>query len=301
MGWGLRNSVGVAEEPITGGIYSVENSADQLQRQGTDIHEDDPGEEMNYHGLLNGSTENQGGNYGYPNCFALWGTSSNFPNKGNLTVGSQFALNPDSTLNDTTCAEEYVAPRLTFQVSHPPKSYMPEGAQTLTITTQAHTAPLDLLFEPDGTTAYLTFHGSWNRDDPVGYKLSMVRFANGSPVEPSDSTNSTIDILSNPDLTKCPDSCFRPVGLARDSQGRIFVSSDSTGEIYVLQRAEMSATGETGTSTSSASGTLITPTSSTSSNVAPRSTRNRPGCEALWMTGLAVALSVVLAVFFTLA
>jgi glucose/arabinose dehydrogenase len=32
LGWGLRNSVGVAEEPVTGGIYSVENSADQISR-----------------------------------------------------------------------------------------------------------------------------------------------------------------------------------------------------------------------------------------------------------------------------
>lgn len=32
LGWGLRNSVGVAEEPITGGIYTVENSMDQLSR-----------------------------------------------------------------------------------------------------------------------------------------------------------------------------------------------------------------------------------------------------------------------------
>jgi glucose/arabinose dehydrogenase len=30
LGWGLRNSVGVAEEPLTGGIWSVENSADQV-------------------------------------------------------------------------------------------------------------------------------------------------------------------------------------------------------------------------------------------------------------------------------
>ena len=32
LGWGLRNSVGVAEHPDTGGIYSVENSVDQIMR-----------------------------------------------------------------------------------------------------------------------------------------------------------------------------------------------------------------------------------------------------------------------------
>jgi len=137
LGWGLRNSVGVAEEPITGGIFSVENSADNIQRKGKDVHEDNPGEELNFHGFLNGSTEGQGGNYGYPDCFALWDTD--LPEGGSMKVGSQFALDPDSDLNDEKCAKDYVAPRLTFQ---------------------AHTAPLDIVFTPDGSEAYVTFHGS---------------------------------------------------------------------------------------------------------------------------------------------
>lgn len=275
LGWGLRNSVGVAEHPTTGGIFSVENSSDQIERNGTDIHEDNPGEEMNYHGFLNGSTENQGGNYGYPDCFALWGTD--IPDVGNMTVGSQFTLDPNSTLNDTTCAQAFVPPRLTFQ---------------------AHMAPLDLLFsEPDGSTAYITFHGSWDRNGPVGYKLSQLAFADGQPVAARDSTNATADILSNADLSKCPDGCFRPVGLAWDSKGRLFVSSDSTGEIYALQQAEVSATGTA--PSSSSSGTLVTPT--TSPNLAPRSSRSRPGGEAFWLTCLAGALSLVCGVFFTLA
>lgn len=65
LGWGLRNSVGVAEHPITGGIYSVENSADKLVRKGKDIHEDNPAEELNFHGYLDGRVyAQQGGNYG---------------------------------------------------------------------------------------------------------------------------------------------------------------------------------------------------------------------------------------------
>ena len=37
LGWGLRNSVGIAEHPTTGGIYSVENSVDQATRNGQDV------------------------------------------------------------------------------------------------------------------------------------------------------------------------------------------------------------------------------------------------------------------------
>ena len=32
LGWGLRNDVGVDEDPITGSIYTVENSADDITR-----------------------------------------------------------------------------------------------------------------------------------------------------------------------------------------------------------------------------------------------------------------------------
>ncbi len=70
LGWGLRNSVGVGEHPVTGGIYSLDNGIDSMTRDGTDIHESNPGEELNFHGFLNASTDDQGGNYGYPSCYA---------------------------------------------------------------------------------------------------------------------------------------------------------------------------------------------------------------------------------------
>ncbi|KAI1881115.1 hypothetical protein JX265_001355 [Neoarthrinium moseri] len=240
LGWGLRNSVGIAEEPKTGGIFSVENSVDQIKRDGTDIHQDNPGEEMNFHGFLNGSTENQGGNYGYPDCYALWDT--NIPDVGQMVVGSQFPQNQSDSLNDTTCNEDRVSPRLTWQ---------------------AHTAPLDIKFHPDGSEAYVSFHGSWNRENPTGYMLASVAFSNGQPVESATSTTSLRNILSNPDNSKCPDECFRPVSLALDSQNRLFMSSDTTGEIYVLAKAEMSATGG---SDPSASGTLVSPSATGSGN-----------------------------------
>ena len=139
LGWGLRNSVGVAEDPVTGGIWSVENSVDQLRRNGRDIHQDNPGEEMNFHGYLNGtSTEESGGNFGYPSCFALWSTE-NFPDRGDLKTGDQFAPSAGDGVDDGTCNSDFVAPRITFQ---------------------AHTAPLDIKFAEDGSEAIVSFHGS---------------------------------------------------------------------------------------------------------------------------------------------
>jgi hypothetical protein len=116
-------------------------------------------------------------------------------------------------------------------------------------------------FTSDGSLAYVTFHGSWNRDVPVGYKLSVLSFANGQPVEPADSKKAAVDILSNPDISACPGKCFRPVGLAIDSRNRVFMTSDATGDIYVLRRSDMTATG-----TNTGGGTLVTSTNAGSPN-----------------------------------
>jgi len=146
LGWGLRNSVGVAEEPVTGGIYSVENSVDDIERSGKTINQNNPGEELNYHGYLNGTESNmQGKNYGYPSCFAAWNITEVPDFEG--TVGSQFAIgDQNATINDTFCQEDRIAPRITFN---------------------AHMAPLDIKFNPNGTAAWVTMHGSWSAQFPT--------------------------------------------------------------------------------------------------------------------------------------
>ncbi|KAI9814400.1 MAG: hypothetical protein M1827_003256 [Pycnora praestabilis] len=242
LGWGLRNSVGVSEEPLTGGIYTVENSVDDFMRDGQDIHQNNPGEEMNFLGYLNGTeVAQQGENFGYPTCFAAWDPSG-IPDNSNLTVGSPFSIGTqNSTVNDTICASSTVPPRLTFQ---------------------AHMAPLDILFDSNGTEAWVTFHGSWDRTDPVGYKLSMIPFSDGSPVAAADNNTATIDILANANNSMCPDSCFRPVGLAWDSQGRLFMSSDATGEIYVIAKTNSTSSSGGASSTGSAPAASTTKKSS---------------------------------------
>lgn len=120
----------------------------------------------------------------------------------------------NNTINDTFCAER-TPPRLTFQ---------------------AHMAPLDLKFNNSASDAWVTFHGSWDRSDPVGYKLSLLPFQNGEPIAAPDNNTATTDVLQNVDNSVCPQQCFRPVGIAFDAQGRLFVSSDATGEIYVVAR-----------------------------------------------------------------
>ncbi|CAD6448336.1 cc94c2f2-758e-4046-afb1-fbad1bacdc5a [Sclerotinia trifoliorum] len=213
---GLRNSVGLAEEPLFGGIYSVENGPGNMTRNNIDIHLYNPGEELNFHGYLNGSTENQGANYGFPYCFAVWNETDV---GAGLLVGEQFSMLQNVTSNDTWCnnAGVHVAPKLTFA---------------------AHSAPLHMIFLANGTEAFISFHGSLETTPPVGYRISSITFnpTTGLPTSPSTSTTSTSDIISNSNSSFCPANCFRPVGMALDFLGRLFVSSDATGEIWVVVR-----------------------------------------------------------------
>jgi len=70
------------------------------------------------------------------------------------------------------------------------------------------------------------------------------------PVSPSDSMDAAKNVLMNADTADCPDSCFRPAGLAWDKKDRLFMTSDTTGELYVLQNdgSKGTATGNNGNS-----------------------------------------------------
>ena len=57
---------------------------------------------------------------------------------------------------------------------------------------------------------------------------------------PANSNTSYTDVVANANNTACPGNCFRPVGIAFDSQGRMFFSSDASGEIYVVMKEETS-------------------------------------------------------------
>lgn len=210
LGWGLRNSVGVTENPVSGGIWSVENSVDNMKKNNVDIHNTNPCEELNYHGTLNGTSPERGGNYGYPSCFAAWDPSV-IPNNQNIKVGTQFAIDTGS---DATCADR-IAPKLCFP---------------------SHTAPLGVKFNPNSTAAYISFHGSWNRSPPDGYRLSKVNInpATGMPTEPSTSTTAAINVMSNPNNANCPSRCFRPADVAFDVKGRLFMTSDSSSEVWII-------------------------------------------------------------------
>ena len=147
------------------------------------------------------------------------------------------------------------------------------------------------MFAPLGYTLTSSLR---NREAPIGYKLSLVQFdGNGSPVAPANSTTAAADIVSNPDLSACPSQCFRPVGLAWDGQGRLFMSSDSTGEIYVVTKEDGSGIADI--SQASINGTSPSPSGS-GSVPSPSSNARRSwkvGSGSYWVAGAAVVGAMV--------
>jgi glucose/arabinose dehydrogenase len=204
-------------------LWGVENSADEVHRtfgnQSVDIHQDNPAEKLNY--LGDPSKENAQW-YGYPTCFAVWKPSDFADRK--FAVGEQFVMEPKGDVTDDMCKTKAVGPKMVMQ---------------------AHSAPLDLQFNKDFSTMFISFHGSWNRNPSTGYKVVQVPFkkdadGNYTPVASLESTGYT-DLFWNADPSKCQttESCFRPVSILVDKFDRIYVSSDAEGEgeIFLLGKA----------------------------------------------------------------
>lgn len=111
------------------------------------------------------------------------------------------------------------------------KAYAAE-CENPVLTYAAHSAPMDLLFYrgtafPDEyrKDAFVTFHGSWNRKDPRGYRVCRVKFDNGKPT-------GFEDFLTGFAIDGEKGQFGRPCGLAEMEDGSLLLSDDSGGMIY---------------------------------------------------------------------
>jgi len=59
----------------------------------------------------------------------------------------------------------------------------------------------------------------------------------GMPKAGANAKNGAVPIMENPSTSSCPTSCFRPVGLVIDKKKRIFMTSDTSGEVYAIYGA----------------------------------------------------------------
>jgi len=205
---GLRNEVGIRFDSANR-LWGVENGCDDLNRRdlGGDIHNDNPSEKLNLFPAI-------GKFYGYPYCF----TEYKIPAPYGKGVNTQWA-HPDfltKGYTDAWCQN-------TSNVI-PPKYSLP-----------AHTAPMDIIFYETGSfpknyskNAFVSMHGSWNRQPAVGYKIVHVLFDNtGMPYRDEDFLKHTGSSATWPNK-------IRPVGLGIGkcpTGDCLYTSSDASGQI----------------------------------------------------------------------
>ena len=95
----------------------------------------------------------------------------------------------------------------------------------------SHVAPLGLAFStPEmgdefAEGVFIGEHGSWNRADPVGYKVVFVPFSDGSP------SGDPIDFVSG-FLTEDGKTRGRPVGVSIDPEGALIIADDLTHVVW---------------------------------------------------------------------
>lgn len=100
----------------------------------------------------------------------------------------------------------------------------------------AHSAPLGLAFFPAKgwpeeyrNDLLVAYHGSWNRSVPTGYKIVRYRFDD-------EGRYLGVEDFVSGWLTKGGRVLGRPVDILIRPDGRIFISDDKAGVIYLLRR-----------------------------------------------------------------
>ncbi|CAE6437204.1 unnamed protein product [Rhizoctonia solani] len=238
LAWGVRNGVGMALSKDGNDLWEIENSSDNIAWRGVDVHVDNPAEELNRISLRD--PENiplERKFHGYPSCFTAWNSSSAPRNNSqpvfDFGTGAQFSRRSVGTQPDDAWCQNP-------QNNNPPR-----------LSFQAHSAPLDLVFSDNSKytpsdnsvglsrdwdgDAFASFHGSWNRQPPTGYSVIRIPWAGDAPAALSNSAQGYERLVYAPDLTRCPGQCIRPVGLAFGRQGQLYVTSDETGEVFVIE------------------------------------------------------------------
>jgi glucose/arabinose dehydrogenase len=160
-----------------------------------------------------------------PGTDELWAT-----NNGRDFLGDDL---PPETIYLVQDGEDYGWPRChSGRIVDPDFGYPNacQGVAVPAVEMQAHSAPLGLEFysgdqfpqEYHGDL-FVAFHGSWNRSQPVGYKIVRIPMQGDTygPVE-----DFAVGWLAD------GSSWGRPVDIITGPDGSLFVSDDSGGRIY---------------------------------------------------------------------
>ena len=180
----------MAWQPQTGNLYATNDGADmRSSTKDGAVNDALPPEHLN--------RIEPGKNYGWPHCWGNQHTDPNFP-----------------PADDGFCA-----------TTQPPA-----------ITFTSHSTPVGLTFLNNAafpaeykTDAIVALHGSWNREQPSGYKLVRVKFKQNKPVE-------VIDFVTG--WLNAKGAWGRPVDVIVAADGALLVSDDRAGIIYRISYAK---------------------------------------------------------------
>lgn len=113
-----------------------------------------------------------------------------------------------------------------------------EGVEPPVTEMQAHMAPLGIAFytgdafpEAYQGDLFIAQHGSWNRSEPVGYKVMRLPLDGSTPTGPAE--DFAVGWLRDDGSVD-----GRPVGLAVGPDGALYVSDDKGGFIYKISYQE---------------------------------------------------------------
>jgi glucose/arabinose dehydrogenase len=98
---------------------------------------------------------------------------------------------------------------------------------------QAHSAPLQMVFYQGNSfpaeykgSAFVTMHGSWNREKRTGYKVVRMLF------DPSGKPTGEYEDFMTGFVVSDTALWGRPVGVAVANDGSLFVTEDGNGTIW---------------------------------------------------------------------
>lgn len=209
---GLRNAEGLAIDPGTNELWVVVNNRDNIAYPFNDGS-------GNYGKVIQSYVDNHppeeftrvrdGGDYGWPFCNPNPDSPSGYDS---MPFDLDYQFNAAGTVN---CA----------------------AMDRITKGIQAHSAPLGLTFL-HGTTfpsayrsgAVIGLHGSWNRSVKTGYKVVHFPWD-----DVTHQPGNQIDLVSG--WLSGNTNWGRPVDMAVDAQGGLFISDDQSGTIFRLSQA----------------------------------------------------------------
>ncbi|CEM11358.1 unnamed protein product [Vitrella brassicaformis CCMP3155] len=221
---GVRNTVGLAWGP-DGMLWGGDTGADELKRAdlGGDVHKNNPGDEINRF-----QWKNAGRFYGYPYCWSEYALPDNlargartqwvWPGFTNYT--DEWCNNATNVIKPFTLMSAHTSPLgiAFYGVDYPDAPCRQDGRQDTTALPCAWRGDL-----------FVALHGSWNREVPVGYEVVRVPVSQDMRLDGDQQK-----VLTHLGINRLWSTDLRPVSVAFDHRGHMYVSSDMTGEIVMV-------------------------------------------------------------------